>query len=123
MSLTFEVKRKEVGDTTVLKNKGEVFFNNPNTGNEVKNETNEVETYHGKLKVVKKDGEEKGKVLEGAEFELYQCTSASDLGAQVTVKDEKTWTTGEDGTITIDGLHLTDFEDGKDAPATKKFCL
>ena len=124
MSLAFEVKRKEVGDTTVLKNKGEVFFNNPNTGNEVKNETNEVETYHGKLKVVKKDGEEKGKVLEGAEFELYQCTSASDLGAQVTVKDEKTWTTGEDGTITIDGLHLTDFEDGKEvAPASKKFCL
>ncbi|MFW9176977.1 SpaH/EbpB family LPXTG-anchored major pilin [Corynebacterium amycolatum] len=124
MSLTFEVKRKEVGDTTVLKNKGEVFFNNPNTGNEVKNETNEVETYHGKLKVVKKDGEEKGKVLEGAEFELYQCTSASVLGAQVTVKDEKTWTTGEDGTITIDGLHLTDFEDGKEvAPASKKFCL
>ncbi|PMC99708.1 fimbrial protein, partial [Brevibacterium paucivorans] len=75
LSLTFDVKRKKVGDTTELKNRADVIFNNPNTGNEVKNKTNEVVTYHGKLKVVKKDGKETGKVLEGAEFELYQCTS------------------------------------------------
>lgn len=86
LSLTFETKRKEVGDTTELKNQAEVIFNNPNTGKEVKDKTNEVVTYHGKLKVIKKDGKEANKVLEGAEFELYQCTSASDLGAQVTVK-------------------------------------
>ena len=123
LSLTFETKRKEVGDTTELKNRADVIFNNPNTGNEVKNKTNEVVTYHGKLKVVKKDGKEANKVLEGAEFELYQCTSASDLGAKVTVKNVSKWTTGADGTFSIDGLHVTDFEDGKEAPATKKFCL
>ncbi len=123
LSLTFETKRKEVGDTTELKNQAEVIFNNPNTGKEVKDKTNEVVTYHGKLKVVKKDGKETGKVLEGAEFELYQCTSAENLGAQVTVKNVSKWTTGADGTISIDGLHVTDFEDNKEAPATKKFCL
>ncbi|PMC72157.1 SpaH/EbpB family LPXTG-anchored major pilin [Corynebacterium aurimucosum] len=124
LSLTFEVKRKEVGDTTELKNQADVIFNNPNTGNEVKDKTNEVVTYHGKLKVVKKDGKETGKVLEGAEFELYQCTSATDLGKDpLTVNGVNKWTTGEDGTITIDGLHVTDFEDNKEAPATKKFCL
>ena len=124
LSLTFEVKRKEVGDTTELKNQADVIFNNPNTGNEVKNKTNEVVTYHGNLKVVKKDGNEAGKVLEGAEFELYQCTSATDLGkGPLTVNGVNKWTTGEDGTITIDGLHVTDFEDNKEAPATKKFCL
>ena len=82
-------------------------------------------TYHGKLKVVKKDGKEAGKVLEGAEFELYQCTSASDLGkGPLTVNGAAKWTTGADGTFTIDGLHVTDFEDNKDvSPATKKFCL
>ena len=123
LSLTFETKRKEVGDTTELKNQADVIFNNPNTGNEVKNKTNEVVTYHGKLKVVKKDGKEANKGLEGAEFELYQCTSASNLGAKVTVKNVSKWTTGADGTFSIDGLHVTDFEDGKEAPATKKFCL
>ncbi|SCX25020.1 SpaH/EbpB family LPXTG-anchored major pilin [Corynebacterium jeikeium] len=124
LSLTFDVKRKEVGDTTELKNQADVIFNNPNTGNEVKNKTNEVVTYHGKLKVVKKDGKEEGKVLEGAEFELYQCTSATDLGENpLTVNGDNKWTTGADGTFTIDGLHVTDFEDNKEAPATKKFCL
>ena len=124
LSLTFNVKRKEVGDTTELKNQADVIFNNPNTGNEVKNKTNEVVTYHGKLKVVKKDGEETGKVLEGAEFELYQCTSATDLGENpLTVNGANKWTTGADGTFTIDGLHVTDFEDNKEVPATKKFCL
>lgn len=123
LSLTFEVKRKEVGDTTELKNPADVIFNNPNTGNEVKNKTNEVVTYHGKLKVVKKDGKEAGKVLEGAEFELYQCTSKDDLGAKLTVKEQDKWTTGADGTFTIDGLHVTDFADNAQVTDVKKFCL
>ena len=123
MSLTFEVKRKEVGDTTELKNQADVIFNNPNTGNEVKNKTNEVVTYHGKLKVVKKDGKEDGKVLEGAEFELYQCTAPNKLGGKLTVKEQDKWTTGADGTITIDGLHVTDFADNAQVTDIKKFCL
>lgn len=124
MSLTFEVKRKEVGDTTELKNQADVIFNNPNTGDEVSNKTNEVVTYHGKLKVVKKDGKEAGKVLQGAEFELYQCTSATDLGeGPLTVNGANKWTTGDDGTITIDGLHVTDFADNAQVPDVKKFCL
>lgn len=123
MSLTFEVKRKEVGNTTELTNQADVIFNNPNTGKEVKNKTNEVVTYHGKLKVVKKDGKEAGKVLEGAEFELYQCTSANKLGGKLTVKEQDKWTTGADGTITIDGLHVTDFADDAQVTDIKKFCL
>lgn len=123
MSLTFSVKRTEVGATTDLKNKAEVIFNNPGTEDDVKQDTNEVVTYHGKLKVVKEDGKETGKVLEGAKFELYQCTSATELGDKLTVNEKSEWATGADGTFTIDGLHVTDFEDNKETAATKKFCL
>ena len=123
LSLTFETKRTTVGDTTELKNRADVIFNNPNTGNEVKNKTNEVVTYHGKLKVVKKDGKETGKVLEGAAFKLNQCTSKKELGAEVAINGVKEWTTGADGTFTIDGLHVTDFENNKEVTPTKKFCL
>ena len=123
LSLTFETKRTTVGDTTALKNQADVIFNNPNTDNEVKNKTKEVVTYHGKLKVVKKDGEEKGKVLEGAKFKLYQCTSADKLGAQVKIGDVEEWTTGKDGSFTIDGLHVTDYADDKPVTEIKKYCL
>jgi len=124
MSLTFAVKRKEVGDTTELKNQGTVIFNNPNTDKDVENKTNEVVTYHGKLNVVKKDGKRAAKVLQGAVFALYRCASAQDkLENPLTVNGVDKWTTGEDGTITIDGLHVTDFADNAQGTDVKKFCL
>lgn len=81
-------------------------------------------TYHGKLKVIKKDGNESNTVLQGAEFQLYQCTSATALGkGPLTVNGVDKWTTGADGTFTIDGLHATDFADNKSIDDRKKFCL
>lgn len=41
----------------------------------------------------------------------------------MTVKGDDTWTTGEDGTISIDGLHVTDFADNAEVTDVKKFCL
>ena len=41
----------------------------------------------------------------------------------LTVNGVDKWTTGEDGTITIDGLHVTDFADNAQVTDVKKFCL
>ena len=123
MSLTFGVKRTEVGKSTDVKNQADVVFNNPNTDEDVTQKTNEVVTYHGKLKVVKKDGKEAGALLPGAEFKLYQCADQDNLGDAISINGKDSWTTGEDGTFTIDGLHVTDYENDAEAPATKKFCL
>lgn len=124
MSLKFEVKRKNVGETVELKNQADVIFNNPSTGDDVKQKTNEVITYHGKLKVVKRD-KDKNETLKGAEFELYRCDAEAESVSEenkITIGETDKWTTGEDGTLTIDGLHVTDVE-GSNSPISKNYCL
>lgn len=98
----------------------------PNTPPETPPEdTPEVKTYLAKLKITKTgDGAEKP--LAGAKFELHARdleTGKCKDGEKITFGegDQKveSWTTGEDGTVTIDGLHITDvvdsmkFEDNK----------
>ncbi|CAB0626771.1 isopeptide-forming domain-containing fimbrial protein [Corynebacterium diphtheriae] len=127
MSLTFSVKRKEVGDTTDLKNSATVIFNNPNTGNDVTQKTKEVVTYHGKLKVVKKDNDS-NEALKGAKFELFTCQTGATLESlksqkKLTVNEKTDWTTNENGEFSIDGLHITDFEDNQEISEKYKYCL
>ncbi|MDY5785156.1 SpaH/EbpB family LPXTG-anchored major pilin, partial [Corynebacterium sp.] len=89
--------------------------------------TNEdkVTTYLAKLKVVKHAKDDEARTLKGAEFQLYQtanCTAAGDKGDALTVNGTSTWTTGNDGTLTIDGLHVTDFANNADA-TLDNYCL
>lgn len=124
MSLTFEVTRDTVGDSIDVKNDATVIFNNPNGGGDVTTDpSDEVTTAHAVLKVLKKDEAEAGAVLEGAEFELYRCTSASALDDKLTVNGQSTWTTNEQGLITIDGLQLTDFQNNAEVTNPGKYCL
>ncbi|ALP33453.1 SpaH/EbpB family LPXTG-anchored major pilin [Corynebacterium pseudotuberculosis] len=122
VSLTFNVARKEVGNSVELVNSADVIFNNPNTEEDITQKTNEVKTYHGKLKIVKKDAKEIDKVLEGATFELYRCEDPDTLKSKISINGQSAWTTGKDGTVTIDGLHVTDVEDN-DKFIEKKYCL
>ena len=47
------------------------------------------------------------------------------MGSEMCIRDREQdkWTTGADGTITIDGLHVTDFADNAQVTDIKKFCL
>ena len=90
-------------------------------------ESNEVDTYWGDLEIVKQDGNDSNKKLEGAEFELVQCQANGDAWKQTenttaeTVKGENKWKTNDKGTVTIEGIHVTDFADNKDK--ANDYCL
>lgn len=85
--------------------------------------TNEVNTYVGAVKVVKKGLG--GEALEGAEFELYRCVPKA--GDKWELKGEaiQTLTTIKDGTATTKPLHVTDFEDNSTTVAdeNQNYCL
>lgn len=125
----------EVTASGEIVNKADVTFNNPNGGDEITTKTNEVRTFLGKVKVTKRDAKEE-KPLSGAEFEIFrikdgeQACSAENLGARVDLKakddnnqkEGSQFVTGEDGTFEVDGLHVTNLENGADV-ITKKYCL
>ena len=89
-------------------------------------DSNKVHTYWGDLKIVKQDGNDKKK-LEGAEFQLVQCQADGKAWKQTkgtdpeTVKDKTSWTTNAEGTVTIEGIHVTDFADNEAKP--NNYCL
>ena len=78
-----------------------------------------VETYHGQAIINKVDPDNGNTPLEGAEFALYASATAgldtvdevTDNGYEVTVSGQNRWVTNADGTLTIDGIHASDFAD------------
>ncbi|WP_295624699.1 SpaH/EbpB family LPXTG-anchored major pilin [uncultured Corynebacterium sp.] len=107
----------------LLVNEANVIVNNGSGGGDVTTPTNEVESYLGKLQVNKTN--EEGGPLAGADFQLYRCTDQANLTSDpLTVAGQDTWTTDANGRIVIDGLRVTDFENGaENQPTTKKYCL
>ncbi|MDO5512034.1 SpaH/EbpB family LPXTG-anchored major pilin [Corynebacterium sp.] len=120
---------KAVGDTDgVAVNTATVIHNDPYTDADVEKDSNEVKTYWAKLHVYKFHGETP---LKDAEFELYRCTADGVLGDKITIDHDNdvstpaqaTWTTGEDGNLLIDGLHVTDVENNAAITPVKNYCL
>ncbi|OHF36333.1 SpaH/EbpB family LPXTG-anchored major pilin [Corynebacterium sp. HMSC074A01] len=131
---TITAKTKEA--VQHIPNQGTLIYNNGSSEHDVEQPTNEVHTYWGNLKVTKTD--EGTKPLAGAEFELVRCqggegkpwTQVADTGAQNaysstgdTTKPVKKFVTGDDGTVTISGIHVEDFENNSAENVKTNFCL
>lgn len=81
----------------------------------------DVVTYLGKV-LVNKTGQN-GAALSGATFQLYRCNADADLaGDALTVNGANSWTTNDNGLITIDGLHVTDIQNSTEE-INNSYCL
>ena len=120
-----------------LKNKARQIQNNPNSNqktkeNETPTDTPEVKTFYGKINFKKVDGDRNA--LAGAEFQVYgtneaTCSNAdANKDARQTANGKNTWVSGQDGTVTIDGLHANNIANmdskGNTTPNKyTKYCL
>ncbi len=100
----------------IIPNQGRLFENDPVSGQEVEKPTNEVETRYAGIQF-KKVGSERN-ALQGAEFQVYGAAEGQTCEAAVeneqalqTVNNTTTFTSAQDGTVTIDGLHVNDYAD------------
>lgn len=122
VTLTSEVLA--MGGTSVITNDATTITNNGGGGGDTETTSNPVESYYGKLKVVKFDGDT-DEYLTGATFQLYLCSDQDTLiGNPLTVGGEDSWTTGgTDGSFLINALHVTDFENGAEIEPDSSYCL
>ncbi|QPK78910.1 SpaH/EbpB family LPXTG-anchored major pilin [Corynebacterium lizhenjunii] len=128
LRLSFAATVKASGELT---NKATVVSNNGTGGGDYTTETNETKSYWAKVNIVKKDAEDEKKVLKGAEFEVYgsadnQCTEADLVeDNKIEVDGQKKWTTNDKGQVTINGLHVNDWDDNSGASEQqfKAYCL
>lgn len=138
ISATITAKVKEgVLTDGALKNKATQIQNNPNSNqktkeNETPNDTPEVKTYYGKINFKKVDGGRNA--LEGAEFQVFgtneaTCSNAdAKQEARQSANGKNTWVSGQDGMVTIEGLHANNIANmdskGKTTPNKyTKYCL
>lgn len=126
VDLTITAKVKELeGTDGIAVNKARQFVHYPNQDKETESESNEVKSYWGQVKVVKTE-EGNNTPLKGAEFELYRCTGneqqADQLDDKISINGKSTWTTDDQGNVIIDGIHVTDVENGAEQ-INKSYCL
>lgn len=80
---------------------------------------------YGKVKITKTGTDDKAAATyAGATFNVYSCSSDGTLdGDPLSVGGTTAFTTGSDGTATIDGLKNNDWTDGKEVTADTYYCL
>lgn len=128
VNLTIDAKVKALtGTDGIAVNEAKQFVHYPGQDKETETTSNEVKSYWGLVNVIKTEEGKKTK-LKGAEFELYRCEGTEKKKDQlqdqnkIKIGDKSTWTTGDDGSVIIDGIHVTNIEDN--SKEIKKFyCL
>lgn len=125
VKITSKVLPLGADGTSLLENEATVVTNNGSTDHDTTTNTDKVKSYFGKVKVNKVDEAEKP--LSGAKFQVFQCSGAADdptlEGESLTVNGVSEWTTDDQGTFTIDALHVTDFADNKVLDEPGHYCL
>lgn len=131
MDLSGTVNDK-VGTDGLFKNKAILLPNAPSNGWTPESGTvpppdypnSEVVSKFGKVKITKVSAKDTTAKLQGAEFEVYKCTPQSTpttnfesvdaiLDKKLSPAGTATYTTGTDGTVTIDGLRNNDWENNE----------
>ncbi|APT95937.1 hypothetical protein CSTAT_11895 [Corynebacterium stationis] len=104
------------GTDGVATNEATLIVHYPGQENKTEKDSNEVTSYWGQVQINKTEAGSAGTVLEGAQFELFRCegneTSADQFDGidPISINGNSTWTTNAEGTVTIDGIHVTDIE-------------
>ncbi|QYH19206.1 SpaH/EbpB family LPXTG-anchored major pilin [Corynebacterium aquatimens] len=119
-----------------IANQGTLIYNNGSSDSDVEHPTDKVHSYWGSLEITKTN--EGDTPLKGAEFQLVRCeqtagsagettwTQLANTGAQSAyVGETKTdkFVTGDDGKVTISGIHVSDFENNSSAAVNTQLCL
>lgn len=123
VEVTFTVKLNSVPDDGLTKNTGQLFPNKWAKDNGKPVVSPEVVTKHGDIliKKVNKDGG----ALQGAKFDVYLDNSAnkdcSEYGDKIVASGE----TNDQGLVSIKGLQLTNWINGKEVPEADQhpYCL
>ncbi|OKL47316.1 hypothetical protein BSR29_06810 [Boudabousia liubingyangii] len=95
-------------------------YDDNNAGNKPAVPSNKVTTKLGQVKVIKFEAGAEGTKLNDAVFKLNYC---DDLNTNLTVGTANTFTTGENGEVTIQGLQLTNFANNAAVNDGREFCL
>lgn len=129
--VTIDAEILEVGTTDGVARNQATLTTNVGNG-DISVLSDEVVTHHRKVTVKKFDKENPETTLAGAEFELYVCNAKQELLEKVEVGKPdasgtrvSTWVTGDDGTVVIDGLHVTNIADNQGIALgdQKDYCL
>ena len=123
VEVTFTVKLNSVPSDGLTKNTGQLFPNKWSKDNGKPVVSPEVVTKHGDI-VIKKINKDGG-ALKGAEFDVYLDNSVNKDCSEYGDKIVASGATDEKGLVSIKGLQLTNFVDGKDVAEGEQhpYCL
>lgn len=123
VEVTFKVKLNSVPSDGLTKNTGQLFPNKWSKDNGKPVVSPEVVTKHGDI-VIKKVNKD-GTALKDAEFDVYLDNSAQKDCSNYGDKIVASGATNEKGLVSIKGLQLTNWINGKDVPEAEQhpYCL